>query len=138
MSHQVGRDAGDARLGADDLLQRRPAAFQPGLLAFLLVLRQLVHLLVHLRQRFFLQAQFGQARLEVDGHRGAVLLRLLHVVDVDVVTEHGAGVAVLARYRRAGEGDESGVGQGVAQVLSVADLVTGNGFSRQQRLVVVG
>ena len=44
-----------------------------------------------------LQAQLGQAALVVDGHRGAIFLGLLHVVDMDVVAEHGARVAVRRR-----------------------------------------
>jgi hypothetical protein len=37
---------GDARLGADHLLQRGPAALEPGLLALFLVFGQLVDLVV--------------------------------------------------------------------------------------------
>ncbi len=53
-------------------------------------------------------------------HRGAVLHRLLDVVDADVVAEDGAGVAVGQLDGRAGEGDEGGVGQGVAHVAGEA------------------
>jgi hypothetical protein len=48
------------------------------------------------RQLFGFQLELGQPALVVDGHRGAIFLGLLHVVDVDVVAEHGAGVAVFA------------------------------------------
>ncbi|MNL24462.1 hypothetical protein D3C87_1458960 [compost metagenome] len=119
---QVSRHAGDAGLGADHLLQRGPAALELGLLAVFLVLRQFVDLGVDVGQ-FILQPQLGEPRLVVNGHGGAVFPRLLHVVDVDVVAEHGAGVAVFAGHRGAGEGHEGGVGERIAQVLGVADLV---------------
>ena len=121
--YQVGRDAGDAGLGADDLLQRRPATLELGLLAFFFVLGELVDFVVQVRQFFGLEPELGEARLEVDRHRGAILLGLLHVVDVDVVAEHRAGVAVLAGYGSAGESDKGRIRQCVAQVLGVADLV---------------
>ena len=57
---------------------------------------------------------------------------------MDVIAEHGAGVAVLRRYRRAGEGDESGIGQRIAQVLSVANLISRGRFSDHQCLPVIG
>ena len=43
--------------------------------------------------------------------------------DVDVVAEHGAGIAVLTGYRCAGEGHEGRIGQCITQVLGVANLV---------------
>ncbi len=94
--HQVGRHAGDTRLGADHFFQRGPAALELGLLALFFVFGQLIDFVVDLRQLVFLQTQLGQARLVVDGDRRAIFLGLLHVVDVDVVAEHRAGVAVFA------------------------------------------
>ena len=135
---QIGSHGGDTRLGADHLFQCRPAALEPRLLVFFLVLGQLVDVGVDLRQVFRLQRQLGQARLEVDRHRRAILPRLLHVVDVDVVAEHGARVAVFARYRGAGEGDEGGIGQRIAQVLGVAHLISRGRLSGHQCLPVIG
>jgi hypothetical protein len=76
--------------------------------------------------------QLGQAAFVIDGHRGAVFLGLLHVVDMDVVAKHGAGVAVGAADRRAGEGHKGGVGQRIAQVLGVAGLVVGGVLGRSK------
>ena len=47
---------------------------------------------------------------------------------MDVVAKHGARVAVCAADGGAGEGDEGGVRQRVAQVLGVADLVAFGGL----------
>ncbi len=48
---------------------------------------------------------------------------LLHVIDRDVITEHRAGVPVLAAHRSAGKGDKGGIGERIAKVLGVTDLV---------------
>ena len=138
VGHQVGGYRGNPRLGADYLLQRRPAALQPGLLAFLFILGEFIDLGIDLGKLVGLEREPGQARLEVDGHRGAVFLGLLHVVDVDVVAEHGAGVAVLAGHRGTGEGDEGRIGQRVAQVLGIADLIHDLRLGRLQPAGVVG
>ena len=66
------------------------------------------------------QRDLDEPRLEVDRHGGAVGHGPAQVVDVDVVAEHVPGVAVGERDRRAGEGDERGVRQGVSQVAGVA------------------
>lgn len=78
-----------------------------------------------MRQFLFLQGQPGEAGLEVDGDRRAILLRLLHVVDVDVVAEDGPGVAVFRRHGGAGKGDEGRVRQRIAQMLRIAHLEAG-------------
>ena len=124
VGHQVGRHAGNARLRAHHFFKRRPFALQAALVRFFLVFGQLVNLVVDQPQVSLVQPQLGQPRLVVDGNRGAVFACLLHVVHVDVVTEHGARVAVFAAHRCAGEGHEGGMRQGIAQVLRVAHLVT--------------
>ena len=70
-----------------------------------------------------LERQLGEARLVIDRHRRAIFLGLLHVIDVDVVTKHRAGIPVFARYWGAGKGHKRRVGQCVAQVLGIADLI---------------
>ncbi len=106
---------------ANEFFQRGPAAQLAGLAGVvLIVLGQLVDVIIKPGGVLLREFELRQARLVIDGHRGAVLDRLLDVVDVDVVAEHGAGVAVLQRHGGAGEGDEGGVGQRVAQVLGVA------------------
>ncbi|MNF83551.1 hypothetical protein D3C84_658760 [compost metagenome] len=44
---------------------------------------------------------------------------------MNVFTEHRTGVTVFAGHRGAGKGHESGVRQGITQVLGIAHLVTG-------------
>lgn len=56
------------------------------------------------------QPDLHQPRLEVDGNGRPISHGPAQVVDVDVVTEHVPGVAVLERDRRAGEGDQRRVG----------------------------
>ncbi len=58
----------------------------------------------------------GDAVLVVQRHGGAVVDRLLEVVDADVVAEDLARLLLAGDQRRAGEADEGGVGQGVAHV----------------------
>ena len=60
------------------------------------------------------ESDFDEAGFEVDGHGGFVVDGAGEVVDVDVVAEDVAGVAVVEGDGGAGEGDEGGVGEGVA------------------------
>ena len=120
---QVSGHAGDTGFGTDNLFQGGPAAFELGLLAFFFVLGQLIHFVVNAGQVFVFQPQLGQARLVVDGHRGAIFLGLLHVVDVDVLAKHSTGVMVGAADRGASEAHEGGIRQGITQMLGVARLV---------------
>ena len=80
------------------------------------MLSDLHELRVDPRHELFGQLDLGQPRLVEDAHRGAVLDGTLDVVGVDVVAEHGAGVLVGELDGRAGEADERGVRQRVAQV----------------------
>ena len=66
------------------------------------------------------QLQGDMAGLVVDAHHRVVLPGLLHVVDVDGVAEDLDGVGVLPGDGRASEGDEGGVGHGLAQVIAEA------------------
>jgi len=93
-------------------------------LAFLglVALLEVLDLLIEGVQIGFLELEPGKSRLIVDGDGGAVLPGLLHVVDMDVVAEHAARIAVCVADRRAGEGNEGGIGQGVAQVLGIAPV----------------
>jgi len=139
--HQVGGDRSHSRFGANDLLQRRPPALELGLLAFLFILRQFIDLGVYLRQVVSLEGKLGETRFKVDGYSGAIFLGLLHVVDVDVIAEHGTGVAVLAGHWCAGEGHEGRIRQRIAQVLRIANLIGGSVarwlFSHLQALAVI-
>ena len=128
MRHQVGGHVLHAGLRADELFQRGPLRLQPGLGAFLFVFGQLVHLVVDLGQFAVLEFELGQAAFVVNGNGGAVFARLLHVVNMDVVAKHRAGVAVGAAHRRAGKGHKRGMGQRIAQMLGVTGLVAGGVF----------
>ena len=89
-----------------------------------LVLGQFGDLGVDLRLLVLVEFDARQPALVVDRHRRAVLDGAADVVDVDVVAEHGRRVHVVLLDRRAGEADEGGVGQTVAQILgeAVGDL----------------
>ena len=64
--------------------------------------------------------EVDEARLVDHGHGRPVLHGAVEVVDVDVVAEDPAGVALTLGDGGAGERDEGGVGQGPAQVGGVA------------------
>jgi len=108
------------------------------LLASFLVFGQFIDLGIDLRQVLSLQRQLRQPRFKVDGDRCAIFLGLLHVVDVDVVAEHGAGVAVFRRYRRARKGHKRGVGQRIAQVLGIPYLIRRCRLRSDQCLRIIG
>ena len=59
------------------------------------------------------ELELRDAVLVEERHGRAVLDRLLEVVDADVVAEDLPGLLLAHDQRRAGEGDEGGVGQGV-------------------------
>ena len=103
-------------------------AFEFGLLAFFLIFGQLVHFVVEVTQLAFVQAQLGQAAFVINGHGGAIFLRLLHVVDMDVFAEHRSCVTVSAADGRTGERHKGGMGQSIAQVLGIARLVLSGVF----------
>ena len=120
MLHQVLGDQGEALLGADERLDARPFALEALLLALGLVFGQVGDLGVDLRLLVLVEFDPRQAALVVDRHGRAVLDRAADVVDVDVVAEHGGRVDVVLLDRRAGEADEGGVGQRVAQIFGEA------------------
>jgi hypothetical protein len=125
VGHQIIGHTFYAGLGPHYLSQRSPPALELRLGVLLLVLGKLLHFIVNGGQVFVFQAQLGQAALVIDGDRGAVVLGLLHVIDMDVVAKHRAGVTVRTADWRASKRDESDIGQSVAQVLGVAHLVAG-------------
>ena len=75
--------------------------------------QQALHVLVEV---FVDQLQFGDAVLVVERHRRAVGHRLLEIVDADVIAEDLPGLLLAHDQRRAGKGQESGVGQGRAHI----------------------
>ena len=77
---------------------------------------------INLRQHFVVELQLDYPALVVDGACGAVVDGLRHIVDVDVVAEDFARVAVLVRDGRAGEADVRGIGQRVADFPGSADV----------------
>ena len=80
---------------ADDRLELRPLRLQPATTLFVLALEHLLHLFVDARELVVGEVERREAALVVDGDGGPVLDGLLYVVDVDVVAEHIAGVAVV-------------------------------------------
>ena len=71
---------------------------------------------------FGVEVEVHHAALVVDGAGGAVVHRLTHVVDVDVVAEHLLRVSVTVADRRAREADKRGAWQGFAHLLAEALL----------------
>ena len=121
--HQVGGHAGHSRSGTHHLLQCSPSTFELSLCIFLFILGEFVHLFIELGQVFFFQAQLSQTTFVIDGNRSPVFLRLLHVIDMDVIAKHSASVAVGAVDRGASEGHKGGLWQGITQVLGISGLV---------------
>ena len=122
--HQVFRHLLQARAGADQLLQPAPLAL--GFLAaanVFVVFNHFLHLIGQLLDLFAVDVQLGQAGFVEDGHGRAVVHRILDVVDGHVIAEHGPGVFVFALDGGAGKADERGIGQGIAHVAGVAELV---------------
>ncbi len=124
MAHDVLGHFLEAWPGAHQLFQLRPAAL--GRLAcgdILFVLEDLLHLGVEGLDICLVDIQPGQAAFVVDGYRGAILHGVLDVVDAHVVPEDCPGVLVLTLNGSAGKTDESGIGQGIAQMLGEAILI---------------
>ena len=101
-------------------LERRPLGLELLLLLLLLALGDFVEFVIQLGHHRRVEVQLRHARFVVDGHRRAVVDRLLDVVDADVVAKDGAGVLVGQLNRRAGEADEGGVGQRIVDVAGEA------------------
>ena len=120
MLHEVLGDQGEALVGADQRLDARPFALEPFLLGLGLVLGEVGDLGVDLGLLVLVEFDPRQPALVVDRHGRAILDRAADVVDVDVVAEHGRRVHVVLLDGRAGEADEGGVGQAVAQIFGEA------------------
>ena len=69
------------------------------------------------------------ATLIVNGTRCAVFNSLRHIVNVDVFTEHLAGVAVFRGYRRTCKSNECRIGKGITDDTSVTYHDSGFGFA---------
>ena len=113
---EIGGDGGDARVGPDQGFQLRPFGLERFALLGFCALGDGLEFVVQDGLEGVVERELDQAALVVDGHGGAVGHGLLDVVDADVVAEDGAGVFVGEFDGRAGEADEGGVGQGIAQV----------------------
>src|SRR5690554_1249707 len=122
--HQVFRHLLQSRAGTHQLFQ--PAPFALGFLAaanVFVVLNHFLHLVRQLLDLLAVDVQLGQAGLVEDGYGRAIVYRILDVVDGHVIAEHGPGVFVFALDGGAGKADERGVGQGIAHVAGIAELV---------------
>ena len=117
---QIPGDQAQALFRPDDGLDARPSAFQPLLFAFGLILGELRDLVVEYRLLVLVKLDAGKAALVIDRHGRAVLDAPVDVVNVDILAEHGGRIHILLLDRRAGEADEGGVRQGVAQILGEA------------------
>ncbi len=131
--YEVGSHADNARLGTHDFFQGCPSRFQASLSLLFFVFGEFVDLFIQRHQIGLFQFELGQARLVIDGHGGTILFGLLHVVDMDVVAEDGARVAIGAADGCAREGHKGGVWQRIPQVLGVTHLIGDRGFCDRQR-----
>ncbi len=115
MPHDVLRHRVEAIVAGDEVVLARQLLLQPRLLLGieLRALDQVVDLLVQVRVD---ELQLGRAVLVVERHRGAVLDRLLEVVDRDVVAEDLLRPFLARDQRRAGEGEEQRLWQRRAHV----------------------
>ena len=69
------------------------------------------------------QIEFCQPGFIVDGHRSAVIHRILNVVDRDIITEHRTGIFIFRGNRRAGKAHKRRIRQRIAHVFGVAVFV---------------
>ena len=122
--HQVGSHEREALGIAHQRFNGGPLGFQLFLLRELFAFGDLLELRIEPGQLGGIEGQLGDAAFVVDRHGGLVGHGALDVVDGDVVAEHRPGVGVGLLDRRAGEADEGGVGEGIAQVAgeAVGDL----------------
>ena len=103
---QVLSQRNDPLRGAVDGVDDRDALLDAGALDVVETLGELVGDLVEvLLGDTTGEGDLDEPRLEVHGDGGAVVDGATEVVDVDVVAEHLAGIAVVERDRRAGERD---------------------------------
>ena len=80
---------------------------------------------VNQAERVLIEFQMNHAAFVVDRSCRAVLYRLRHIVNVDVIAEHLAGVAVFDGNRRSRKADKGGVRECVMQNPRVADRHAG-------------
>ena len=73
--------------------------------------RQFVVLVIKQTECIFVQIQFHQTALVIDGHGCTVFNSLGHVIDVDVVAENLPRVVVVLFDRRTCKTDERRIGQ---------------------------
>ena len=80
---------------------------------------------VNQAERVLIEFQMNHAAFVVDRSCRAVLYRLRHIVNVDVIAEHLAGVAVFDGNRRSRKADKGGVRECVMQYPRIADRHAG-------------
>ena len=76
-------------------------------------------------KRVLIEFQMNHTAFVVDWAGGAVLHRLRHIVNVDVITEHLSDIAVFDRNRRPRKSDKGCVRKRIVQNARVADYNTG-------------
>ena len=115
MPHDVARHRLQTVVPRDQVVLTAQLAFEPG---FLLrvegrVFHQRVDFVVEVRVH---QLQLWCAVLVEERHSGAVLNRLLEVVDRHIVAKHFPRALLTGNERRARKGQEGGMGQRGAHV----------------------
>ncbi len=116
MIHDILGDLTDTLLTSNDGLHPGPFAFKLLFLANLFTLGRLFKIRVDLRAFNITQFQLGQTAFVEDAHRGAVVNRLLNVINIDIIPEHSPGVLVLEFNRRAGKADERRIRKSIAHM----------------------
>ena len=77
------------------------------------ILRHQVILIINEMQRFFIQLKMNDPALIVNRSGRTVLNRLCHIINIDIITEHFTGAAILRRDRRTGKTDVCSVRKAV-------------------------
>src|SRR5690606_35600179 len=121
MSDQVGSEVADAGRGAVHGVHRGDGLLDAAAFGVVQAISNFAGLFVDLLGvGLSIKDQFDDAALVVHLHRRAIVSSALQVVDVDVVAKDLTGVPISLGDRGAGEGQQSGMGNPIAQVPSIA------------------
>ena len=116
MVDEVFRHFLKSGIGANDGFQCRPLASCARLCCLVcgLAIQNFFHSFIQFGQFIWVQLDLCKARLIVDRHGCTVFLRLLNVIDGDILAKDCTGVPIILGNGCAGEGEKGGIRQGIA------------------------